>query len=178
LAIFSFTLSYCLSVDTAIAGNDLALSVAAFNYIFPIAVGPRCANCHGANGIPLQTDAGIAHAMNVSDQINHLGQRCQSCHASVAHQFLGNPPGAHEWRMPAPSMAIPKDMTARELCELWKDTSRNGNRDIAMLRDHIENDPLIKWSWNPGPGLTPAIGTHNDFVSALKRWINYGAYCP
>jgi hypothetical protein len=43
---------------------------------------------------------------------------------------------------------------------------------------HVKDDPLVRWAWAPGPGRTPAPGTHLDFVKAMKLWIQEGVPCP
>ena len=47
-----------------------------------------------------------------------------------------------------------------------------------MLREHLTNDDLMAWGWNPGTGrdagarYAPALG------ELIRAWIDTGAECP
>jgi len=59
---------------------------------------------------------------------------------------------------------------------------RGGRDDMKTFKKefehHVSDDPLVRWAWNPGPGRTPAPGTHAQFAKAMSVWINGGAPCP
>ncbi len=121
---------------------------------------------------------------------------CRSCHHNSNGASPGMPPGAANdlmpgfvWHMPPVSMLLPADISPAMLCEKWLDPASNsflavrGGRDDMKTFEkefvhHASDDPLVRWSWNPGPGRTPAPGTHADFVAAMKLWIRNGAACP
>jgi hypothetical protein len=46
------------------------------------------------------------------------------------------------------------------------------------LMDHIANDELVGWGWNPGDGRTLPPLTRAETVAQLKIWIDGGAACP
>lgn len=187
----------------------------AFNYIFEVAKHPRCANCHGVveNGVhkPTVGEYRKDHPMNITAannllltvkhhkfvQVPKAAMNCRSCHQDKNHPEPGMPPGAANdkmpgfvWHMPPAKMAIPKDITAKQLCEQWLDPARNtnlvfrGSKDdlktfrAEFLDHHAKVDPLILWSWEPGAGREPAPGSNKDFIKALDIWISAGVPCP
>lgn len=121
---------------------------------------------------------------------------CRSCHQNANSDEPGMPPGASNnlmpgfiWHMPPPTMAIPRDLSAQTLCKTWLDPAKNsflafrgGLEQMDVFKKefihHVKDDPLVRWAWAPGPGRTPAPGTHSDFVKAMKLWIQEGVPCP
>lgn len=131
------------------------------------------------------------------EQVPNAAMTCRSCHQDDNHTEPGMPPGAANdkmpgfiWHMPPATMAIPQDMTAQQLCEQWLDPARNshlvfrGSRDdlktfrAEFLDHHAKVDPLILWSWQPGPAREAAPGTNAEFIRALDIWITAKAPCP
>jgi len=47
-----------------------------------------------------------------------------------------------------------------------------------QLLDHVANDDLVAWGWNPGDGRTLPPLTRPETVAQMKIWINGGAACP
>jgi len=45
-------------------------------------------------------------------------------------------------------------LSARELCELFKDPARNGHKSIPQIVAHMQT-PLVLWGWHPGEGRDP-----------------------
>jgi hypothetical protein len=45
-------------------------------------------------------------------------------------------------------------LSDRQLCELLKDSTRNGHRTAEQIVEHM-NTPLVLWGWAPGDGRTP-----------------------
>jgi hypothetical protein len=89
------------------------------------------------------------------------------------------PPGAPGWRLPRPSQKMVFiGLSKADLCATIKDTKRNGGRDLAKLLDHVSNDKLVLWGWNPGAGRAPVSVPHEAFVASFKTWIAGGAPCP
>ena len=130
-------------------------------------------------------------------QVPQAAMNCRSCHQDENQSEPGMPPGAANdkmpgfvWHMPPARMAIPKDMTPNQLCEQWLDPARNSNLEYrggkddlktfrkAFVDHHAKVDPLILWSWEPGPGRAPAPGSNQDFIKALDIWITAGVPCP
>jgi hypothetical protein len=178
----------------------------AFKYLHAVAVHPRCGNCHGRQDgqdrrIPTVGDDRHDHPMNVSMLLNdgRLGVTCLTCHQKFNVLTAGGPPGAANdllpnflWHMPPAHMELPPGLTPRQLCEQWLDPEKNsselvpnrGGRDDLVtfkkefLEGHVKIDPLVMWAWQPGPGRTPAPGSHALFIEAMEQWINAGAPCP
>lgn len=161
--------------------ND-ALAAAAFESIIPVLRHPRCMSCHSSGDYPRQGDDQHSHAMNVRrgpDGKGMTAQKCGACHQEHNLSGLNMPPGAHDWQMPPPNMPMVWDgLTDRELCELFKDPKRNGNRAaLNQIVQHVQS-PLVAWGWDPGEGRTPVPGTHSEFVAKVKQWADAGGACP
>jgi hypothetical protein len=123
---------------------------------------------------------------------------CRSCHQNSNGDKEGMPPGnitpampGFVWHMPQTTMIIPKGITAKTLCNKWLDPAHNsshlaqrgGKNDLETFKKefhqhHASLDPLVAWSWSPGPGREKAPGEHQDFVRAVGVWIDAGAPCP
>jgi hypothetical protein len=61
---------------------------------------------------------------------------------------------------------------------MLKDKTKNGNRTLTDLVDHISHDRLVVAGWNPGPGRALPPLSHEAFVEQFKTWIEQGAVCP
>lgn len=169
------------------AGNSSSAQagLAAFETVRSVLQHPRCQNCHPRDDAPLQGDDGHPHTQNVlrgSDGHGMVGERCTTCHGPM------NPPdsyGAHTppgvatgWRMPKPEERLVfVGVAPGALCEQIKDPKRNGGKDMAALRAHLD-DPLVTWAWAPGFGRTPPPITRQAFLDAWTTWANAGAPCP
>lgn len=146
---------------------------------------PRCQNCHPADDVPRQGDDGHPHTMRIErgvDGFGMAGARCSTCHqlsnppdSYGPHTPPGNPKG---WHMPPPELKMVFiGRTSHELCEQLKDPARNGHKDMAALRTHLD-DPLVTWGWAPGFQRAPVPTPHADFVAAFEAWRDAGAPCP
>ena len=170
----------------------------AFNYLWKIAKSPRCVNCHGlvVDGVhrPTVGENFKIHPMNITDKYETLGHRCTTCHGLKNIDVPGAPPGASNklrpgfhWQMPDRSMILGPNLTRTELCEIWTNPKKNGNRgslkEISKLErefiKHMRTDPLVHWAFFPGPGRTSA-GTGADLkanvdelVSAVELWVRW-----
>jgi alcohol dehydrogenase (cytochrome c) len=121
-------------------------------------------------------------------------EHCTFCHGTENDPVTGIP-GTHDlahpdepfWFMAPALMAwetapgVP--MTGAELCAALKDKKRNGNRELGDLLSHIQNEPLVKWSFDPGtrpngePRTVPPL-SHGEFVEVFQQWMAAGAPCP
>jgi hypothetical protein len=144
---------------------------------------PRCMNCHPRDSRPRQGNAGFTrmHQMNVQrgeDGKGLTGQKCSACHQEANNTFT-NAPGAPNWHLAPLSMGW-QGLTRPELCKALLDKSKNGNRTPADLIKHMgtEPDPLVMWGWNPGKSRDPIPVPHDEFVVALKRWVELNTPCP
>ncbi len=147
---------------------------------------PRCANCHTPDDHPRWGDlaAGTArvHPMGVTrghdgSGFGNPGLRCTTCHAGKNAAWENAPPGAPGWHL-APAEMVWFGKSSAEICAQIKDPLRNGNRTLADIAEHVKDDGLVAWGWNPGPGREPAPGTINETYADLVSWMNAGAPCP
>jgi hypothetical protein len=47
-----------------------------------------------------------------------------------------------------------------------------------MLLDHVANDDLVGWAWNPGDGRTLPPLSRLETAAQMKVWVEGGAACP
>lgn len=187
-----------LGVALAACGNQAAPSavpaspaaertagLAAFATVRAVLQHPRCQNCHPAGDAPLQGDDGHPHAMNVQRGPRGLGvpgAECATCHGPAnppSNYGLHVPPGALPgWQMPTPEAPLVfVGVAPRALCEQIKDPARNGGKDMAGLRAHLDTS-LVTWGWDPGFGRAPVSTPYPAFIAAWETWANAGAPCP
>lgn len=158
----------------------------AFETVRGVLQHPRCQNCHPRGDQPLQGDDGHPHLQNVQrgpDGQGMVGMRCTTCHSNGGnlpavygeHVPPGTPSG---WRMPKPDERLVfVGVPAGALCEQIKDPRRNGGKDMAALRHHLD-DPLVTWGWNPGQGRAPIPVSREAFLAAWQTWADAGTPCP
>lgn len=121
-------------------------------------------------------------------------ERCDSCHGPENNPVTGIPGAAKPdkldetfWFLAPAKMAwesapgIP--LTGAELCHALLNKKLNGNRAPKDLLDHIKNEPLVNWSFDPGtkpngePRTTPPY-SHEQLIAAFAEWITEGTPCP
>ena len=160
------------------------LSKAAFAEAYKVFMSPRCANCHPAGDVPTQGDEMILHTQSVTrgaDGHGKYGMKCTTCHQSENLEGEHLPPGVSVgWHMPPADMKMVfQGRTAKQLCEQFKDPKQNGGkRTLAEAMEHLEKDPLVLWGWTPGNGRTVPPLTHEEFMKAIRTWMDNGAVCP
>ncbi len=161
------------------------VGLVAFETIRTVLQHPRCQNCHPSGDVPLQGDDGHPHNQNVQrgpEGRGMLGLECSTCHgaANTPDTYgLHTPPGIGTgWRMPPPSnRMVFVGVAPGALCEAIKDPARNGHRDAAALRVHLD-DPLVAWGWTPGKGRAAIPIARQEFLSAFETWTAGGSPCP
>jgi hypothetical protein len=153
-----------------------------FSAFAPVLRHPRCQNCHPAGDFPRQDDDRHPHTMNVRRGPGGRGvtaEKCSTCHQESNLPGLHMPPGAPDWHMPpSGTHMIFEGRTDGEICRQIKDPTQNGNRSIDQLVQHMTQDKLIMWIWNPGEGRAPAPTSHDEFAAKVKTWAAAGAPCP
>jgi hypothetical protein len=155
---------------------------ALFTAFVPVLRHPRCMNCHSKGDFPRQGDDGHPHAMNVRRGPQGHGvtaEQCSTCHQD--HNLVGAhlPPGAPNWGLPpASTPMIWQGLTDSQICQSIKDPKQNKNRNIERLVEHLTEDKLVMWGWNPGEGRTPVPMPHDEFASKVRAWQAAGAPCP
>lgn len=166
------------STAPAVAAEDGTL----FTAFVSVLRHPRCMNCHSQGDFPRQGDDGHPHAMNVRrgpDGHGVTAEKCSACHQD--HNLTGPhlPPGAPGWGLPPPQTPmIWQGLTDAQLCEAIKDPKQNRNRNLAQLVEHLTEDKLVSWGWNPGEGRSPVPMPHEQFGAKVKQWQAAGAPCP
>jgi hypothetical protein len=165
--------------------SDSTTGLAAFETVRAVLQHPRCQNCHPDGDAPLQGDDSHPHMQNVQrgpTGNGMVGEECATCHGPA------NPPSAYgphvppgtmkPWHMPPPEQKLVfVGKSPHELCEQVKDPGRNGGKDMAALRAHLD-DPLVVWGWSPGFGRAPVTTPRETFLAAWDTWARAGAPCP
>ena len=160
-------------------------AVQAFAVVQQVLQHPRCQNCHIPGDAPLQFDDGRVHGQNVlrgPDGKGAAGLACATCHATQnppASYGAHMPPGAPNWHLPPPEhKMVFIGLPAGELCRGLKDPAGNGGKDLDALLEHVREDKLVLWGWDPGVGRAPVDVPHDEFVAAFRRWAEAGGPCP
>ena len=166
-----------------------AQGLAAWEQVYSVLTSPRCINCHTATNYPQQGDDRHRHFANVvrgPDGTGVPGLNCIGCHQETNADSTGVP-GGRNWHLAPLSMRWQdtnnRALSSAEVCRAVTDRSRNSNLDGPGLLRHHEEEPLVKWAWNPGrrpDGTTRTLPplTHEQFVAATRRWVEAGTPCP
>lgn len=164
--------------------DPAARSVALFTEAGKVINSPRCMNCHPVQRAPTQGDDRHPHnPPMVAGQAGHgpAGMPCSACHGPANVPTWGQDvksiPGDPKWALAPVEMAW-QGKSLGAICAQIRDPSRNGGRGLAQLHDHMANDHLVGWAWNPGAGRVPAPGTQARFGELVQAWIGTGAKCP
>jgi hypothetical protein len=143
---------------------------------------PRCMNCHSRGDFPRQDNNSHPHTMNVRRGPEGNGvtaEKCGTCHQE--HNLAGAhmPPGAPNWGLPPlTTPMIWQGLTDAQICRSIKDPKQNKNRNLDQLVEHLTEDKLVAWGWNPGEGRDPIPMSHDEFAAKVKQWRAAGAPCP
>jgi hypothetical protein len=154
-------------------------SLAAWAKIATVLQHPRCLNCHQLNS-PLQGDERRPHIPQVvrgPDNHGVSAMRCGNCHNDMGNNDTSGTPGGLHWQL-APVSMLWQGLSVGDLCRTVKDPAHNGNRTGAMLIEHMENEPLVLYGWNPGKGREPIPIPHDQVVELTKVWVAGGMTCP
>jgi hypothetical protein len=76
-----------------------------------------------------------------------------------------------------------EDKTAGEICRQMLDKRRNGNKTLAQIVEHLTEDKLVAWGWDPGTDVTgkarEAVPIPKpEFNRIVHAWAKSGAACP
>ena len=160
-------------------------ALAIYDEIDTVLSHPRCVNCHPAGDSPYQgpdiTRIGDTSpkphqplVVRGEDGFGAAGMRCETCHGEANFE---NVPGSPGWHLAPIEMAW-EGKTPGAICEQIKDQDRNGGKTLAELIEHMAEDDLVGWGWNPGEGREPVPGTQEAFGDLYKAWAATGAHCP
>ena len=161
---------------------DAAASAKAFLEVHKVFTSPRCQNCHPAGDAPLQGDDSHVHLQNVKrgkDGHGVTAMRCETCHQTSNLAGDHMPPGNPKWSLPSPEhKMVFVGRTPAELCRQLLDPKQTGGRSLQQLLEHVADDELVAWGWNPGDGRALPPLSRSETVAQMKIWIDGGAACP
>jgi alcohol dehydrogenase (cytochrome c) len=172
-----------------VAPDSKAAGPPQWQKVYSVLASPRCINCHTVTNYTRQGNDRHPHIYGVVKGVDDKGApvgRCAACHGDTNNAVTGTPgrPDWHAAPLPMAWESAPgRLMTSPELCAQIKDPLRNGNRDLAKLLEHVTDERLVLWAWDPGARWngeardTPPL-SHEEFVHAVKEWIEAGASCP
>lgn len=158
---------------------DKEKSLKAFSTILTVLKSPRCINCHPTTDVPRQGDAQRIHPFGVSRGIANNGglvQKCGTCHHSENNVY-SNVPGAPHWSL-APKTMGWFGLADNEIAKRLLDKTQNGGRSPQDLAEHMSNDSLVLWAWNPGTGRNKPPVELDEWRTVLKEWLDNGAAIP
>ena len=178
---FFFAATFAVPQKASTAKDGHSAAAAAFTAMLPALHSPRCMNCHSKGDYPRQGDDLHPHAMNVrrgSTGMGVPGANCGTCHQDHNLAGVHTPPGAPDWHLPPPAMPmIWEGLSPGQLCELFKDPTRNGGRTPQQIVEHLQT-PLVLWGWHPGDDRTPVPMRYENFMTYARTWVANGAACP
>jgi mono/diheme cytochrome c family protein len=140
---------------------------------------PRCLNCHPGGDRPTQGNDMHLHVPMVVRGPADKGAtalRCATCHQAANFEPAGMP-GHPLWHVAPVSMAW-QGKSLKQICEQIKDRTRNGNKTLPQIHEHMAADTLVGWAWSPGSDRAPAPGTQAEFGKLIEAWMRNGAACP
>ncbi|HEY6351962.1 MAG TPA: hypothetical protein VI636_21415 [Candidatus Angelobacter sp.] len=68
--------------------------------------------------------------------------------------------------------------TDAEICAQIKDPKQNGGKSVQKIVEHLTEDKLVMWGWDPGEGRTAVPISRDEFSARVKAWASAGAPCP
>jgi len=166
--------------------RDPAPGLALWSRINEVFSHPRCANCHvGEDGVPMwsgASDGPVArpHGMNIVAGDSRNGATylaCTACHTPRNSEMPHGPPGAVDWKLPAPERQWFGKSSA-EICRQFRDPRLRGMASIDDVVDHIRNDGKVRWGWSPGPGRAVPPYSTDQLAAFVAQWDKSGAPCP
>jgi len=169
--------------DTSI-GSTTAESIALYMQMHAVLSHPRCVNCHPRDDSPKQGLEQRIHSPPITRgprDSGPLGLPCSACHTEANYDPAGVP-GAPNWHLAPRSMAW-EGKTAAELCRAMTDRSRNGDRKLQATVEHLTEDKLVAWGWEPGINVyreprEPVPVPKEEFNRIVTAWARTGGACP
>lgn len=164
--------------------TKLSESEKAFGKMMDVLTHQRCMNCHPNDDIPKQGDDRHPHYFGMARGTDDMGfeaTNCNTCHQSENNGYSGVP-GAPHWSLAPASMGW-EGLSRAEIAARLLDKSTNGDRSHEELVEHMTEDELVLWAWNPGVDADgkrrelPPV-SEEDFKKAVEYWFENGAVIP
>ena len=155
-----------------------------FNLMMKVITHKRCLNCHPSDNTPKQGEDSHPHYFGIKRGVANNGfeaTNCNTCHQEENNNFSGVP-GAPHWGLAPASMSW-EGLSNIEIANSFLDKSKNGGKTHEELVEHLTEDPLVLWAWEPGiddEGMQrekPPV-SKEDFIFAVKAWFDSGAIVP
>lgn len=186
IGILGLAVAACSGAQSSRSDGDRQRSVAAFERAAAVIEHPRCMNCHPRDDRPRWGEPGEirVHGFQVRrgpGDHGAPGLPCSTCHGDDNFD-PGGVPGHPHWGL-APLEMGWIGLGRGELCRALLDRERNGDRSLAEVVDHMVNDGLVAWAWQPGvrpdgtPRQPPPLAKP-EFDRAIHAWAEAGAHCP
>ncbi|MAU71951.1 MAG: hypothetical protein CML04_07620 [Pseudozobellia sp.] len=156
----------------------------AYDQVMQVLIHPRCMNCHPTDNVPKQGDERRPHYFDMARGDNDKGfsaTKCATCHQEENNDYSGVP-GAPHWALAPASMGW-QGLSKTEIAKRLLDPSTNGGKSHEELVEHMTEDELVLWAWEPGidangePREVPPVSEEN-FKIAVKKWFDEGARIP
>lgn len=156
----------------------------AFDLMMQVLSHRRCINCHPAGDQPRQGEDSRLHRFGVqrgSEGHGTVALACHACHQSANNDDSGVP-GAPHWHLAPRSMAW-EGLSRTEIARSMLDPARNGGRTPAEVEQHLTQDPLVLWAFEPGvdhegtPREAPPVPV-DTYIAAVKAWFAAGSPIP
>lgn len=163
------------------SARSIVAARAAWDDVYSVLTHPRCMNCHPAGDAPLQTDEGTPHKWGVDRAAIAAGLECTQCHKDGNSDGPPDfsPPGAPNWHFPsAETPMVFEGRSPAALCAQLHDREATGGRDLDGLLEHVNNESLVLWAWDPGGDRTTPPLSHDAFLEAFAVWVQGGGACP
>jgi hypothetical protein len=164
--------------------NGEVTSDDSYNKMMDVLTHQRCINCHPNDHIPKQGDESHPHHFGMArgeDDHGFVATSCNTCHQSENNLNSGVP-GAPHWALAPASMAW-EGLTREQIAVRLLDKSTNGNRSHQELVEHMTEDDLVLWAWEPGVDADgeqrsiPPV-SKEEFKKAVENWFANGAIIP
>jgi hypothetical protein len=68
--------------------------------------------------------------------------------------------------------------TVAELCAQLQNPAQTRGRNLQALLQHVSEDPLVRWAWQPGGRRSVPPMSHAAFVAAFRTWADGRSACP
>jgi cytochrome c5 len=168
---------------------NAAEGLAAWQQVYSVLTSPRCINCHTATSHPQQGDDRHRHFANVVRGPEGKGVpalQCVTCHQESNADSTGVP-GGRGWHLAPLSMRWQDTsgniLSSTEVCRAITDRSKNHDLDGPGLVKHHEEEPLVRWAFQPGRQIDGTARTLppltlEQFLAATRRWVDAGVPCP